>query len=61
VLKELGIETPEAALDHIWDAVRERSENLAVFKRIKYKESITLVDQPFEKSAKLDIKRHLHQ
>ena len=60
-LKDFGIETPEAALDHIWDAVRERSENLAVFKRIKYKESITLVDQPFEKSVKLDIKRHLHQ
>jgi len=32
-----------------------------VFKRIKYKESIELVDEPFEKSAKLDIKRHLHQ
>lgn len=60
-LKEMGIETPEAALDHLWEAIKERSENLAVFKRIKYKESITLVDQPFEKSAKLDIKRHLHQ
>jgi len=60
-LKEMGIESPEAALDHIWEAVKERSENLAVFKRIKYKESISLVDEPFEKSAKLDIKRHLHQ
>jgi len=60
-LKGIGIESPEAALDHIWEAIKERSENLAVFKRIKYKESVTLVDQPFEKSAKLDIKRHLHQ
>jgi long-chain acyl-CoA synthetase len=60
-LKEMGIESPELALDHIWEAIKERSENLAVFKRIKYKESITLVDEPFEKSAKLDIKRHLHQ
>jgi len=60
-LKEMGIETPEAALDHIWEAVKERSENLAVFKRIKSKEQISLVDEPFEKSAKLDIKRHLHQ
>jgi len=60
-LKAESIETPEAALEHIWEAIRERSENLAVFKRIRYKESITLVDQPFEKSAKLDIKRHLHQ
>ena len=61
VLKEMGIESPEAALDHIWEQIKERSENLAVFKRIKYKESVTLVDEPFEKSAKLDIKRHLHQ
>jgi len=60
-LKEIGIESPEAAFDHIWEAIKERSENLAVFKRIKYKESLTLVDAPFEKSAKLDIKRHLHQ
>ena len=60
-LKEMGIESPEAALDHIWEAIKERSENLAVFKRIRYRESITLVDEPFEKSAKLDIKRHLHQ
>ncbi len=61
VLKEMGIESPEAALDHIWEEIKVRSENLAVFKRIKYKESVTLVDEPFEKSAKLDIKRHLHQ
>jgi len=60
-LKEMEIESPEAALDHIWEAIKERSENLAVFKRIRYRESITLVDEPFEKSAKLDIKRHLHQ
>jgi len=60
-LKEMRIETPEAALDHLWEAIRERNENLASFKRIKYKESISLVDEPFEKSAKLDIKRHLHQ
>jgi len=60
-LKEMGIESPEAALDHIWEQIKERSENLAVFKRIKYKESVTLVGEPFEKSAKLDIKRHLHQ
>ena len=61
VLKEQGIEDASAALEHIWEAIRERSENLATFKRIKHKECITLVDQPFEKSGKLDIKRHLHQ
>jgi len=60
VLKELGIEGTAAALEHIWEAIREKNENLAVFKRIKHKECIQLVDEPFQKSAKLDIKRHLH-
>ena len=60
-LKELGIEGTGAALEHIWEAIREKGENLAVFKRIKHKECITLVDEPFQKSAKLDIKRHLHK
>ena len=60
-LKEQGIEDSSAALEHIWEAIKERNENLAAFKRIRYKESITLVDQPFEKSGKLDIKRHLHK
>ena len=59
-LKELGIEGTAAALEHIWEAIREKNENLAVFKRIKHKECIQLVDEPFQKSAKLDIKRHLH-
>jgi long-chain acyl-CoA synthetase len=60
-LKEQGIEDASAALEHIWEAIRVQNENLAGFKRIRYKESITLVEQPFEKSGKLDIKRHLHQ
>jgi long-chain acyl-CoA synthetase len=60
-LKEHGIKDASAALEKIWEGVREKSENLAMFKRIKYKECITLVDEPFQKSAKLDIKRHLHQ
>ena len=60
-LKEQGIEDSSVALEHIWESIKERNENLAAFKRIRYKESITLVDQPFEKSGKLDIKRHLHK
>lgn len=60
-LKDQGISDASQALESIWEQVKERNENLASFKRIKYKESITLVDQPFEKSGKLDIKRHLHQ
>lgn len=61
VLKSAGIESPEIALDKIWEAIKEANENLASFKRIRFKEAVTLVEQPFEKSGKLDIKRHLHQ
>ena len=60
LLKERGIETPSAAIEFLWEAVKERCENLAQFKRIRFKEALTLVDEPFQKSAKLDIKRHLH-
>ena len=58
ILKGLGITTPEAAIDHIWEGVKEKNENLAMFKRIKNKDLIALVDEPFEKSVKLDIKRY---
>lgn len=60
-LKEQGIEDASAALEHIWESVKVANENLAGYKRIRFKESITLVEQAFEKSGKLDIKRHLHQ
>jgi len=61
VLKAEGITDPKQALDRIWERIREKSENLAVFKRIKYKDLVTLVDEPFEKSVKLDIKRYVYQ
>ncbi len=51
----------DAALDTIWETVKEKCENLAMFKRIKYKESLALVDEPFQKSVKLDIKRYLYK
>ena len=57
-LKELGITNKDDALDHIWEEIKKANENLAMFKRIRYKECIRLVDEPFEKSVKLDIKRH---
>jgi len=60
-LKEQGITDSDKALDHIWEKIKLHSENLAVFKRIKNKESVSLVDQPFEKSVKLDIKRYVYQ
>jgi len=58
ILKGLGITNPEAAIDHIWEEVKEKNENLAMFKRVKSKDFIALVDEPFEKSVKLDIKRY---
>lgn len=60
-LKQRGITDPDKALDLIWDRIREKNENLAVFKRIKYKDLVTLVDEPFEKSVKLDIKRYKYK
>jgi long-chain acyl-CoA synthetase len=61
VLKEDGIETPSAAIERIWEGIKEKNEGLATFKRLKLKESISLVDEPFAKSVKLDIKRHVHE
>ncbi len=61
ILNEKEITESDAALDHLWEAIKKRSENLAVFKRIKSKESLALADEPFEKSVKLDIKRYVYQ
>lgn len=62
-LKAHGVKEKDndAALEEIWSSVKEKCENLAMFKRIKYKECLSLVDEPFQKSVKLDIKRHLHK
>lgn len=60
-LKSKGVEDPSAAIEALWEAIKMGNENLAQFKRIRFKECITLVDEPFQKSAKLDIKRHLHK
>ena len=59
-LNSQRIKEPEPALDLIWEKIRERSENLAIFKRIKNKDSVSLVDEPFQKSVKLDIKRFVY-
>ncbi len=57
-LKAKGIATPEQAIDYLWEEIKKHNEKLAPFKRIKYRDVITLVDEPFEKSVKLDIKRY---
>lgn len=60
VLKKQGIETPDQAKVRVWEAIRETQRNLAPFKRLRDKDCIKIVDQPFEKSTKQDIKRHLY-
>lgn len=60
VLKKQGIEDKEKARALIWERIREAQRNLAQFKRLRDKDAITLVDRPFEKSTKQDIKRHLY-
>jgi len=57
-LKEKGITTPEQAIDYLWEEIKVHNENIAPFKHIKYRDVITLVDEPFEKSVKMDIKRY---
>jgi hypothetical protein len=57
-LKAMGIITPEQMVDYFWEEIKKHNENLAPFKRIKYKDVITLVDEPFEKSVKMDVKRY---
>ncbi|MBC7220579.1 AMP-binding protein [Candidatus Bipolaricaulota bacterium] len=60
VLKKEGIEDPDRAKLRVWETIREAQRNLAPFKRLRDKDCITIVDQPFEKSTKQDIKRHLY-
>jgi len=59
-LKEKGITTPEQVIDYLWEEIKVHNENLAPFKRIKYRDAITLMDEPFEKSVKMDIKRYMY-
>ncbi|GAB4311429.1 MAG: hypothetical protein Kow0097_13030 [Candidatus Bipolaricaulota bacterium] len=60
VLKKEGIEDHDRAKLRVWEAIREAQRNLAPFKRLRDKECITIVEGPFEKSTKQDIKRHLY-
>ncbi len=60
LLKKQGVDTADRAKARVWEAIRETQRNLASFKRLRDKECITIVDQPFEKSTKQDIKRHLY-
>lgn len=60
LLRQQGVTDPEKARDLIWEKIKEAQQNLASFKRLRDKDSLTIVDQPFEKSTKQEIKRHLY-
>ncbi len=60
LLRQQGITDDDEARDYIWERVKEIQKNLAVFKRIKSKEDLRLVREPFAKSTKQEIKRHLY-
>lgn len=60
LLREQGVEGPEAARAFLWEKIKEAQKNLAPFKRLKDKESLTIVEKPFEKSTKQEIKRHMY-
>jgi len=59
--ERLGTEDPEAARELIWEEVRRVSRGLAPYKRIKGKEDLILVEEPFAKTSTQDIKRYLYQ
>jgi long-chain acyl-CoA synthetase len=57
----LGTQDRQVALERIWEEVKRVCAGLAHYKRIRTKEDLILVDQPFEKTSTLDIKRYLYQ
>jgi long-chain acyl-CoA synthetase len=44
----------------IWEAIKEKSKEFAPYKRIHSQHDLIILDKPFEKSSKLDIKRYLY-
>lgn len=60
LLRQQGVTELEQARDFLWEKIKEAQQNLAPFKRLRDKESLTVVAQPFEKSTKQEIKRHLY-
>ncbi|MGB9757752.1 MAG: AMP-dependent synthetase/ligase [Candidatus Bipolaricaulaceae bacterium] len=60
LLHQQGITDPERAKEVLWEKIKEAQQNLAQFKRLRDKECLTIVDKPFEKSTKQEIKRHLY-
>ncbi len=60
LLQQQGIKTNEAVHDLLWEKMREAQNKMASFKRLKGKEDLNLVAEPFAKSVKMEIKRHMY-
>ena len=60
-LEEEGIEEKEEVEQVLWDLIKEDCENLARYKRIKSKRDLRVMDEPFEKTPTLKVKRYLYK
>lgn len=60
LLREQGITDVKQARDYLWEKIKNVQQNLAPFKRLHDKDCLTVVEKPFEKSTKQEIKRHLY-
>lgn len=60
VLRQQGITDPGQAHGFLWEKIKEAQQNLASFKRLRDKDCLILVEEPFKKSTKQEIKRHLY-
>lgn len=53
--------SPQELKKMIWEAIKEKSKDLAPYKRVHSQQDLIILDKPFEKSSKLDIKRYLYE
>ena len=61
LLKEEGITDPKEIKELLWRELSPRCRDLAPYKRIKSREDIIILSEPFEKTSSQDIKRYLYQ
>ncbi|MFQ6117099.1 MAG: AMP-dependent synthetase/ligase, partial [Candidatus Bipolaricaulia bacterium] len=61
LLKEEEITDLAEIKELLWREISTRCRNLAPYKRIKSREDIIILSEPFEKTSSQDIKRYLYQ
>jgi len=61
LLKGEGITELEEIKELLWKEIAPRCRELAPYKRIKSREDIIVLSEPFEKTSSQDIKRYLYQ